>query len=249
MVKILKAIWKIIKTIVFRLWISVLFVEVCLGILCRPRFLRHAIAPELEKYWWFFFILIILWFLITAAYVWISNQIEAYQRDRYRQKYFKTVTWEDPRLGKFVFDYDTKEHTLEATSSDLPLFFGKKPDSLTADMDDDLTVEQAFPMIREALYAVYDHEQEILTTCCEYVKAVYDSEDIRDEAKELISIETIRDTFSVTGFFVSINAGSVGVEVHGAMNNDFQEHIAEHGVSATLRRYPDSNEWHMEQVQ
>lgn len=244
--KILKAIWKIIKKIVFWLWVSVLLLEICFYILCRPRLFRHTIAPELKEYRWIILIMIVMWFLITFAYVWISDQIEAYQRDRYRKKYVRQVTWEDERFGKFVFDYDTKRLALESVSCDLPSYGGKKPYSLSVDMKDGSVPERVFPKISEALTAAYDREEEIVTACCEYVKEVYDSEDIRNEAGELISIETIRDTLAVTGFRICPDAHGVSVEILGDMNNDFQDHIAEHGVSMELRRDSDNGEWHFE---
>lgn len=241
--EILKEIWKIIKKIVLWLWVGVLFLAICLFALCRPRGFRHAIAPELKKYWWFFLIMIILWFFITAAYVWISDRIEAFQRARYRKKYVKPLAWEDTRFGKLVFDYDTKGHTLESVSCDLPSYGGKKPYSLSVDMEDDSIPEQAFPKVSDALAAAYDHEEEIISAFCAYIKEVYDSEDIRDEAGELISIETIRDTLAVTGFRICPDAHGVSVEILGDMNNDFQDHIAEHGVGMTLYRDTGSDEW------
>lgn len=145
----------------------------------------------------------------------------------------KQMQLTDDHFGTITLKWDTNENEFYACDCNLPQFGNGKPYSIIADVFDGVDPDTALTTIKDALYALYEREDKIIGECVSCVKETYDSEDMRDDNGNLITLEYIRENFFVGGFFIYIYGDERGVTagVQGEMTNDFTDHISEHGVT------------------
>lgn len=193
------------------------------------------------QYVWFPVALIAMWWIISITVTRFKKKREQREKKNYKAKYIRQERLTDERFGTITFEWDTNEDTFEAYPCDLPQFGNDKPNSITAQIFDDTAPDTTLAIIKDALYALYAREEEIIEECVNYVKDTYDDEDIRDESGDLMTLEYIRDKFFVGGFFIYIYGDERGVTagVQGEMFNDFMDHISEHGVTWEFKLDPN----------
>ncbi len=174
-------------------------------------------------------ILIISWWAITITIYQITfrrDEKKRKQREKeYREKYISDLIIEDKTYGRMNFELDSFEERIELIEINLPEFGN--------DTIDEFIIyeyhESKKDIYFRSLDYIYENSQKILEGLCEMAKDVYDSEDIT------INIEDIRNQLSVSWIEISLNdKDECIVEMHGGVNNDICDHIAEHGVTACI---------------
>lgn len=185
---------------------------------------------------WVSIIGILIWWIITiipiAVWIKIDNKKSDKKRQLYREQYISTVTMDDPVFGHFEFEHDSNRECLYVQNVIFPKLGNNCPNFLYIygyNATDEDKVFQAFRILEK----VYTDENTILEGCYKTVQECYEDEDIEDENGEPVSMGFIQEKFSVDGFNVKLCADAIKIDVLGSMDVGFDDHIEEHGVTAS----------------
>lgn len=227
----MKKILKVIKGIFIVLWLIVLF------------FFHISIPAQrefgTEQGVWVSKIAIVIWWIITLIAIAVRIKTDDKKADKkrqlYREQYISTVTIDDPKFGHIEFEHDSNReclYTLYAQHFTFPKIGNNCPDYLNIHGYNDDTKDRVSQVFR-ILEKIYADENTILEGCCKTVKECYEDEDIKDENGDPISMEFIKAKFSIGGFDVTIKEDDIEIEITGSMDAHFDDHIEEHGVTAS----------------
>lgn len=157
----------------------------------------------------------------------------AKRKKEYREKYISDVELEDKKYGKMIFEKDSNTEKMELKDVNLPSFSNH--------IIKDFIINNCYcfnenmkNLIFRNLDEVYNNSEKILDSLYNEIKDIYDDEDIRDSNGNLMSIDYIKEKLILDYISVHLNENNCIIELLGGMDNDIDDHIAEHGITASI---------------
>ncbi|MDE5946063.1 MAG: hypothetical protein K2G63_01960 [Oscillospiraceae bacterium] len=183
-------------------------------------------------------IIFIILYLVVSFFVAdflckLDDKKIAKRKREYREKYISDIELEDEKYGKMIFEKDSNTETMELKDVNLPSFGNHIIKNFVIN-DCDCCNENMKNLIFRNLDEVYNNSEKILEDLHNEIKDIYDDEDIRDSDGNLMSMDYIKEKLILDYINVYLSEDSCIIELLGSMDNDIDDHIAEHGITASI---------------
>lgn len=211
------------------LWYLILI----LGITCTIQFGISKRFGEMFIGIIFVIIYIAVSFFVVDFLCKLDDKKIARRKKEYREKYISDVELEDEKYGKMIFEKDSNNETMELKDVNLPVFGNHIIEDFIIN-DCDYYNENMKNLIFRNLDEIYNNSEKILNGLYDEIKDIYDDEDIRDSDGHLMSIDYIKEKLILDYINIYLSEDNCIIELLGSMNNDIDDHIAEHGITASI---------------